>query len=216
MRSRAEVNVEGAGPLVRSRCKCSLSQPPRNRTQCAAPLSVVSPASLASRIRVSSRARGSECHAYNDHRSPFARRCRSSWGLRQLNSWGMQSLGSGWYSPLRLSRFLASVEVFRHDSKKASSFFSLNSTFEKPCLGDGFISTAHCFPAQHASLIINDESIRARLALRVALHTFVLYEAPMRNQHRLRSNSRLESRRSSAPVCTAIYEAVIHTLREEV
>jgi len=57
------------------------------------------------------------------------------WGLRQLNSWGMQSLGSVWYSPLRLSRFLASVEVFRHDSKKASSFFSLNSTFEKPCLG---------------------------------------------------------------------------------
>jgi len=75
MRSRAEVNVEGAGHLVRSRCKCSLRQPPRNRIQCAAPLSAVSPASLASRMRVSSRARGSECHAYNDHRSPFEKPC---------------------------------------------------------------------------------------------------------------------------------------------
>jgi len=64
-------------------------------------------------------------------------------------------------------------------------------TFRKALSWDGFIPTAHCFPAQHASLIVIDEIIRARLALRVAIHRFLQRAAPMRNQYRLRSNSRL-------------------------
>src|SRR5260221_2320126 len=54
-------------------------------------------------------------------------------------------------------------------------------------------------------LIVNDEVLLARLALRVAIHTFLLREAPMRNQHRLWGNNRLYCRSIIAPACKTVF-----------
>ncbi len=41
------------------------------------------------------------------------------------------------------------------------------------------------------NVVVNDEVLPAKLALHVAIRTFLLCEGPIRNQHRLRSNYRV-------------------------